>query len=72
MNADDLLFGIGSCLCVCAIVVFFPLVPSIGGLVFHYSRIAHFSIISDVRFILTIAFGVIGCLFIIVPSLGAE
>jgi len=72
MNADELLFGVGTCLLICTIAVFLPLMPLIAGLFFHYSRIAHFALISDVRFILTNAFGITGILFIISPSLGGD
>jgi hypothetical protein len=69
---DELLFGIGACLQICAVLTFLPLIPSISALFFHYSRAAHFLIISDFRFILTIAFGIVGILLIILPSLDNE
>lgn len=70
MNADEMLFGIGAFLLVCSIVVFTPLIPIIGSLVFQYSRTAHFSIITDVRFILANACGIVGILLTITPSVG--
>jgi len=71
-SADELLFGIGVCVQMCAVLVFIPLIPLIGSLAFHYSRAAHFTIISDVKFFLTIALGIIGSLFVVAPSIGGE
>ena len=69
---EERFFAVGTCLGFCAIVAFLPLVPSIAGLFFQYSRAAHFTIISDVRFILTIALGIVGSLFVVYPSLGSD
>jgi hypothetical protein len=70
MNADETMFSIGAFLFACSIVVFTPLIPLIGSLAFQYSRAAHFSIISDARFILTIVLGIVGILFTVGPSIG--
>ena len=69
---EETFFSVGTFFGICAIVAFLPLVPSIAGLLFQYSRAAHFTIISDVRFVLTIALGIVGSLFVVYPSLGSD
>jgi len=69
---EETYFGIGIFLQCCAVVVFLPLLPAIVELFFHYSRAAHFSIISDIRFILTVVLGIVAVSFTVLPSVGGE
>ena len=69
---EETYFGIGIFLQCCAVVVFLPLLPAIVELFFHYSRAAHFSIISDIRFILTVVLGIVAISFTVLPSVGGE